>query len=281
MVIGPAGENLVSTPSSSPRTAATPLGHVRRHGSKNLKGIVARGNRKIELHDPEAFKTLIKQWIRHAEGAPRDGGFRPPVRTSGFLKSISDHNALPTKNFSSGTFKDAHMLSGQTLAETRLVKNAGCQSCPIRCARVVNLDGREIKGPEYEVLCLLGSNLLINDMDAIIRWNSELDLLGLDTLSTGPGLGFGAALNEKGLWKNGIELGGRTTSLQSSGPSPPARASGTNWRRASAPCRRIRGEDFAPHSKGMEMAAYEPRGAVGTASLRDSNRGASTWTADT
>ena len=44
-------------------------------------------------------------------------------------------------------------------------------------------------------------------MDAIIRWNYELDILGLDTISTGTVLGFAAELNEKGMWKNGIEFG--------------------------------------------------------------------------
>ncbi|MCK7466713.1 MAG: hypothetical protein MZU91_00245 [Desulfosudis oleivorans] len=148
MVIGPAGENLVKYAiviSQDRSHGRSGMGAVM--GSKNLKGIVAKGNRKVELHDPEGFKALIKKWIDMLQVHPATGDFAPKFGTSGFLKSLSDHNALPTKNFSSGYFKDAQMLTGQTLAETRLVKNAGCRSCPIRCARIVELDGREIKGP--------------------------------------------------------------------------------------------------------------------------------------
>ena len=277
MVIGPAGENLVKYAiviSQDRSHGRSGMGAVM--GSKNLKGIVAKGNKKVEIHNPEGFKALIKHWIDMLQGHPATGDFAPKYGTSGFLKSLSDHNALPTKNFSSGHYEDAQMLTGQTLAVTRLVKNAGCQSCPIRCARVVELDGREIKGPEYEVLCLLGSNMLINDMDAIIRWNYELDLLGLDTISSGTVLGFAAELNEKGMWKNGIEFGKKDNISQILKDIAYRTGIGNDLAEGVRfLSKKYGGEDFAPHSKGMEMAAYEPRGAVGHGlGYATANRGA-------
>ena len=277
MVIGPAGENLVKYAiviSQDRSHGRSGMGAVM--GSKNLKGIVAKGNKKVEIHNPEGFKALIKHWIDMLQGHPATGDFAPKYGTSGFLKSLSDHNALPTKNFSSGHYEDAQMLTGQTLAVTRLVKNAGCQSCPIRCARVVELDGREIKGPEYEVLCLLGSNMLINDMDAIIRWNYELDLLGLDTISSGTVLGFAAELNEKGMWKNGIEFGKKDNISQILKDIAYRKGIGNDLAEGVRfLSNKYGGEDFAPHSKGMEMAAYEPRGAVGHGlGYATANRGA-------
>ena len=277
MVIGPAGENLVKYAiviSQDRSHGRSGMGAVM--GSKNLKGIVAKGNKKVEIHNPEGFRALIKHWIDMLQGHPATGDFAPKYGTSGFLKSLSDHNALPTKNFSSGHYADAQMLTGQTLAVTRLVKNAGCQSCPIRCARVVELDGREIKGPEYEVLCLLGSNMLINDMDAIIRWNYELDLLGLDTISSGTVLGFAAELNEKGMWKNGIEFGKKDNISQILKDIAYRKGIGNDLAEGVRfLSKKYGGEDFAPHSKGMEMAAYEPRGAVGHGlGYATANRGA-------
>ena len=277
MVIGPAGENLVKYAiviSQDRSHGRSGMGAVM--GSKNLKGIVAKGNKKVEIHNPEGFRALIKHWIDMLQGHPATGDFAPKYGTSGFLKSLSDHNALPTKNFSSGHYEDAQMLTGQTLAVTRLVKNAGCQSCPIRCARVVELDGREIKGPEYEVLCLLGSNMLINDMDAIIRWNYELDLLGLDTISSGTVLGFAAELNEKGMWKNGIEFGKKDNISQILKDIAYRKGIGNDLAEGVRfLSKKYGGEDFAPHSKGMEMAAYEPRGAVGHGlGYATANRGA-------
>ena len=277
MVIGPAGEHLVkyATIVSQDRShGRSGMGAVM--GSKNLKGIAARGTNKIELHDSAGFSELIKKWIGMLKVHPATGEFAPKYGTSGFLKSLSDHNALPTKNFSSGHYKDANMLSGQTLAETRLVKNAGCVSCPIRCARVVMLDGREIKGPEYEILCLLGSNMLINDMDAIIRWNYELDLLGIDTISVGTIMGFAAELNEKGMWDSGIEFGKKDNISQIFRDIAYRQGIGADLAEGVRHLsKKYGGEDFAPHSKGMELAGYEPRGAVGHAlGYATSNRGA-------
>ena len=277
MVIGPAGEHLVkyATVVSQDRShGRSGMGAVM--GSKNLKGIAAKGTNKIELHDPEGFSELIKKWIGMLKVHPATGEFAPKYGTSGFLKSLSDHNALPTKNFSSGHYKDADMLSGQTLAETRLVKNAGCVSCPICCARVVMLDGREIKGPEYEILCLLGSNMLINDMDAIIRWNYELDLLGIDTISVGTIMGFAAELNEKGMWDSGIEFGKKDNISQIFRDIAYRQGIGADLAEGVRYLsKKYGGEDFAPHSKGMELAGYEPRGAVGHAlGYATSNRGA-------
>ncbi len=277
MVIGPGGENLVKYAiviSQDRVHGRSGMGAVM--GSKNLKGIVAQGNKKIELNDPEGFKETVKKWFHTLKDHPATGDYLPKYGTSFFLKSISDHNALPTKNFSTGNYKDAQMLTGQTLAETRLIKNDGCQSCPIRCTRIVELDGRQIKGPEYEVLCLLGSNLLINDMDAIIRWNYELDILGLDTISAGTVLGFAAELNEKGMWKTGIEFGKKENiseiirSIAFRHGIGADLAEGVRYL-----SKKYGGEDFAPHSKGMEFAGYEPRAVVGHGlGYATANRGA-------
>ncbi len=267
MAIGPAGENQVkyATIASQERMhGRTGMGAVM--GSKNLKGMVTSGSRKIELHDREKFKEDVKGWVHMLTSHPATGEFAPRFGTSGFLTALSVHNALPTKNFSQGTFKDAYMIGGERLASDFLVKNYGCTSCPIRCGRVVKIEGKEVKGPEYEILCLMGSNLLINDMEAIIRWNYELDLLGIDTITVGNVLGFAAELNEKGLWKNGIEFG-KTENISGILQDIAARrgvgadlAEGVRFL-----SEKYGGKDFAAHVKGLEVAAYEPRACVGHA----------------
>ncbi|MBU0993334.1 MAG: aldehyde ferredoxin oxidoreductase family protein [Proteobacteria bacterium] len=265
LTIGVAGENLVKFASvvcQERSHGRTGMGAVM--GSKNLKAVFAYGTQKIELHDKDNFKETVKKWVALLKDHPATGVQAPKYGTSFFLNVLSKRNALPTKNFSRGSYEDAHMISGHRLTDEYLVKNSGCQSCTIRCGRVVMLDGEEIKGPEYEILCLLGSNMLINDMDAIIRWNYELDLLGMDTISTGTILGFAAELNEKGLWDNGIEFGKKDNisdifqliaSRQGIGDDL---SKGVRFL-----SEKYGGEDFAPHSKGLELSAYEPRASVG------------------
>lgn len=265
MAIGPAGENLVkfaSIVSQERSHGRTGMGAVM--GSKNLKGMIANGKQKIDLVDRDKYKETIKKWTMLLKGHPATGEQAPELGTAGFLTALSVRNALPTKNFSRGSYEDAWQIGGERLAEEFLVKNYGCQSCPIRCGRVVNIDGKDVKGPEYEILCLLGSNMLINDMEAILRWNLELDHLGMDAISVGTIMGFAAELNEKGLWDNGIEFGKKENISEILHKMARREGIGDDLAEGvRALSKKYGGEDFAPHAKGLELAAYEPRACVG------------------
>ncbi len=265
MAIGPAGENLVkfaSVVSQERSHGRTGMGAVM--GSKNLKGMVARGNQKVPIENPDEFKQVIKKWIKMLQDHPATGDFAPRYGTAGFLTSLSMRNALPTKNFTSGSYQDAYSIGGERLADDFLVKNYGCVSCPIRCGRIVKIDGKEVKGPEYEILCLLGSNMMINDMDAIIRWNYKLDLLGMDAITVGTLMGFAAELNEKGIWDSGIEFGKSDNIDSILDDIACKRGVGRELAEGvKTLSEKFGGKDFAPHVKGLELAAYEPRGAVG------------------
>lgn len=265
LAIGPAGENQVkfATVVSQERShGRTGMGAVM--GSKNLKGIIARGKCKIPIRDKARFKKTVRKWTKMLQEHPATGEAAPRYGTAVFLTALSAGNALPTKNFSRGSYEDAEKISGQRLAEEYLVKNDGCVSCPIRCGRVVELDGKNVKGPEYEILCLMGSNLLINDLEAIIRWNYELDLLGMDTITVGNVLGFAAELSEKGMWDSGIRFGKKeniSTILQDIAHRRGVGADMAEGVRFLS--EKYGGQDFAAHVKGLEIAAYEPRSSVG------------------
>lgn len=264
MAIGPAGENLVkfaAVVSQERCHGRTGMGAVM--GSKNLKGMIARGTKTVPIHDPENFKPSVKKWIKMLQGHPATGDMAPRLGTAFSLIPLSVRNALPTKDFSSGTYEKAYDISGEMMAEKHLVKNFGCISCPIRCGRVVNIKGHEVKGPEYEILCLLGSNMLIDDIKAIIDWNYDIDLLGMDTISTGTILGFAAELNEKGIWKNGISFGDKEAVSKAIKDIAYRRGIGDDLAEGVRfLSKKYGGEDFAPHVKGLEFPAYEPRGTV-------------------
>ncbi len=149
---------------------------------------------------------------------------------------------------------------------------------PIQCGRVVEVDGKEVKGPELETLGgLLGPNLENSNLELILEWNYLLDELGMDTISAGSTVGFAMELNEKGLWDNGLAFG-EVDNLADvfrqiacrEGIGGDLLADGT--KRLSE---RFGGREFAIHSKGLELSAYEPRRSVGMGGLgyATSNRG--------
>ncbi|MBW1990320.1 MAG: aldehyde ferredoxin oxidoreductase family protein [Deltaproteobacteria bacterium] len=265
LAIGPAGENLVkfaSVASGERCHGRTGLGAVM--GSKNLKGMVARGGKKPSLADPEGFGKTIKKWAEMLKKHPATGDFLPKYGTAGFLPAVNAGATLPTKNFSRGSFDRGDAISGQTLAETLLVGRQGCVTCPIQCGRTVMVDGKKIKGPEFEVLGLVGSNLEVDDLSAIIRLNREMDLLGMDTISCGNVLGFTAELYEKGLWDAGVRFGKTEGLLEILRDMAHRRDAGADLAEGVRfLAEKYGGADFAAHAKGLELPAYEPRSCVG------------------
>ena len=266
LAIGPAGENkvLYAGVFSGERTAGRGgVGAV--FGDKNLKLVTARGTHiHPEIHDQDRLDFLNKQWKMQLKRHPITGAQLSKLGTAGLVAPMQAHRILATKNFGDGRFENFEKVSGEELAEKHLIKNGGCYSCPMKCERRVRYEGKNIKGPELETLGLLGPNLMNDDIEKIIKWNYELDELGIDTISAAGSIAFAMELNEKGLWDCGLEFG-KTDNLSEVFHDIAYRrgigdilAEGT--KRMSE---KFGGEDFAIHSKGMELAAYEPRGAVG------------------
>ena len=265
LCIGPAGENLVKYASvvSDERSAGrTGLGAVL--GWKNLKAITVTGTRTVPVFDKEKTTAWCKKWFAYLQGHPLTGRQLPKLGTAGLTSAMQMHGILSTKNYSAGQFEDFDMVSGETLAEEHNIKNQGCLTCPIRCARTVNVHGRQVKGPELETLGLLGGNICNNDLTKILEWNDLLDELGLDAISAANTIAWAMEANEKGLWDNGLKFG--SVEELSAVFEDIAHRRGIGDELAEGSKRlsdKYGGKDFAMHAKGLELAAYEPRRAVG------------------
>jgi len=280
LVIGPAGENLVRYASvTSGERVAGRCGGGAVLGSKNIKAITAYGTRATPVYDPEKFRKFVKKWTAFMKKHPMTGDILPHYGTMNLVNKANASSVLPTRNFMYGHSKTADKVSGEALAETRLVRNSGCVSCPIRCERRVIKDGREIKGPEYETAGFLGPNMDSCDMDAIIDLNYECDLLGMDTISATSTIAFAMELAERsplersslerGSLKNevaefGVEFG-NVKNLKEIFHKIAKRE--TIYADLAEGSKRMSekygGKEFAMHSKGLEMASYEPRRSVG------------------
>jgi len=265
LVIGPAGENLVrfSGIFSEDRTAGRAgVGAVM--GSKNLKAVTATGKKKAEVHNREKMKKTYKAWVKLLVNHPLTGDALPKYGSGFLLRAMQEHRVLATHNFKHGRFDDYDKISGHTLAEKYLIKNWGCVSCPVKCSRMVEVDGRPVKGPELETLALLGPNLDNADIEAIIKWNYQLDELGMDTISMGNVIGFAMELNEQGLWDNGLKFGQIDNLSQVFEDIAYRRGIGDELAEGTKRlAEKFGGKDYSHNVKGLEMAAYEPRGAVG------------------
>lgn len=282
--IGPAGENLVKIAgimNDKHRTAARGgVGAVM--GSKKLKAIVVKGSREIPIANHYAFMREVRKCIEVIKGHPITGDGLGRYGTAVLIHIINKAGILPVRNYRSGVFEDAEKVSGEYMTKTILKSKKGCFACPIMCGRVTRIkydeNELETEGPEYETIWTFGPNCGISDLKAIALANHMCNAYGIDTISMGQIISFVMACYESGKIKDiGVEAKfGNTEALHKLIRMTAFREGIGNVlaegvKRASEI---LGGEEFAFHVKGLELPAYDPRGAKGMAlSYATSNRG--------
>lgn len=276
LVIGPAGEHLVRYACAvSGERVAGRCGAGAAMGAKKIKAVIAYGTKRPEVEDRPGFDAYVKKWIHFLKKHPMTGEGLPRYGSAGLVNKANASHALPTHNFKQGHFNDAYEVSGEKLADHHMVRNSGCVSCPIRCERRVRVEGKEVKGPEYETLGLFGANIDATDIEFINRLNYYADILGMDTISLGGTLAFAMELQEKGKADFDLQFGNTDNIIDIIHKI--AHREGKYSELADGSkilSERYGGKEYAIHSKGLELAAYEPRRSVGMGlGYATSNRG--------
>jgi aldehyde:ferredoxin oxidoreductase len=217
VTIGQAGENLVRYAGvANGRSLAARCGMGAVMGSKKLKAIVVKGSGKVPLADPEKFAEKRKVLIQKAKDhvATQVLGM---MGTNAAVDVSAVTGDLPGKNWASGdntaiaAKTGGPVLSGQEF----LTGSESCFGCTVGCKRVNKITegpfaGWTGAGPEYEGVVSLGSNLLIDDMAAIIKMNDMCNDFGLDVISGGATIAMAMDCFEQGILTakdlDGIEL---------------------------------------------------------------------------
>jgi aldehyde:ferredoxin oxidoreductase len=277
--IGPAGERLVKFAcinSDLYRQAARGgVGAVM--GSKNLKAIVVKGTRGVNLHDRKKLVALNRENYQRALRS-QVAQARMKYGTPLTLNVTHAGGILPTKNFQFGTWEKALEKIDSVGVYKSVKSHKACLSCFVHCSLVTEASegrykGVTLEGPEYETLGIFGSNQLIDDLPAIMQANLLCDQLGIDTISAGNVIGFVMECFEKELISpsqtGGLEIrfGDSEASLAAVKMIAMREGFGdilAEGVRAAAHTIGNGSERFAMHVKGMEFPAYEPRGAFGS-----------------
>lgn len=259
--IGVAGENLVryATVSGDGRHAGRGgTGAV--FGSKQLKGVLARGTQRAPLADKDAVLTLAKDLSARSLGAGT-----AKYRELGTIANVLVLNrmgALPTKNFQDGTFEGAEAVSGEAFhAEPGRVRKH-CAACTIGCEHVFQSKSGKSVRLEYEGVFALGPLCGIDDRDMVLEAAARCDELGIDVISAGGTLAFAMECREKGLLPEGPTFGDGASALATLEAIGHRRGVGDLLAEGSRlAAAQIGGgaSNFACHVKGLELPGYEPR----------------------
>ena len=171
-------------------------------GSKNLKAICCTASKSsIEVTDPEALKAVVSKALALIKENGVAGQGLPNFGTAVLVNILNSLGAYPTRNWQEAEFEGAEATSGETFAETRVVKRGFCHRCPIGCTPIVEIDGKNVGGAEYETLWSYGASCGVSDLDAINRANMICNETGIDTISAGCTIAAAMELYQRGIIK--------------------------------------------------------------------------------
>ncbi len=277
--IGPAGENQVKIASimNNAERAFGRGGVGAVLGSKNIKAIVVKNaKRKTEVHDPVLLKNYSKSAFEKQKALPVTRAAFPLFGTAGVLHVTNNLGMLPIKNFQYGQHEKAHDTGGEAIRKEIFEKSEACYGCTIRCGRHTKAGGMKGKGPEYESVWALGANCEIFDLIKISQANYWCNKLGMDTISMGVTISCAMELRDKGLFPyKEVEFGNEDVLTDLVKKTAYKQDLGAELAEGSKRLAEKYGDaETAIQVKGLEIPAYDPRGAMGHAlGYATSNRG--------
>ena len=266
VVIGPAGENLVRYANMASGHRFLGRGGVGAvMGSKNLKAVRAQGGAYvIKSRDPKMFEKVKTRAAKYINQNNITADKYRNFGTSANVRPCLEAGILPINNFQDGKHKKGDQVSGEIMAQNHATTHHTCKPCTIRCGHKGSFKAGNMPAPEYETIGLMGTNLGIFDLNSIAEFNRICGRLGLDTISAGGTLAWVMEAASKDLIQSNLRFGspeGIAKALYDIAYKKDFGAEMALGTRALS--REYGGRDFAMHVKGMEMAAYDPRGSFG------------------
>ena len=273
-VIGPGGENLVPYASVNHdygrQAGRGGVGAVM--GSKKVKAIVIHGTKSVPVADVEGYRKAGQALYKACKVAEAWKQWTS-YGTTQVVIWCDEVGALPTRNFSAGSFEGVKTISGPYMREHIVVTDKGCFGCPCPCGKYSRMKkyNSNVEGPEYETIGLCGSNLGIADIEDVAQANLLCDDLGIDTISTGNSIGWAMECYQKGIFTkkdtDGLDLKFGNVEAVFTLIEKIARREGLGALLSEGVKRASKkvgqgSEKFAIHVKGMEQSAYATHNAT-------------------
>ncbi len=272
-IIGPAGERLsaMATIDANGRQAGrTGTGAVM--GSKGLKAIMVKGCKDPAPSDPGEARRLALELTRLTHKHPSSKNLIEYGTPLMMELTNKVHGVFPSLNWRRSTIswcpdpERRHEELSRFAPKMRVARNP-CTGCWRVCSQVVKARGVETDGPEYESLYSLGPIVGLCDIEEVAYLNYLADELGLDTISLGLTIAWAIEAGERGILKNAPSWGEFEAIARLVEDIAYRRglgdllADGVN----KAVEKIGAGDEFAIHSKGLELPAYDARGLKGMA----------------
>ena len=258
-------------------------------GRKRLKAVAVRGDRMPGVADRAGYRTSIEELREHFRGQRDSTPYRNRRRYGSLasLSWVSGMGGLAVRNFRDGTwapYRDFHLR-----AAPLLVHRYSCYACPVACRHAAAVSsgpypGRYGEASHFEHAGMLGACCGVSDENVLPRLIEACNEAGLDIISMGNVLAFlmdataRGALPSPALDSVRLEAGDHAGMLELIERTASRTGVGdllSQGVRAVAAALGGRADAYAFHSKGLEYAAWNPKGFAPMAlSYVTSTRGA-------
>jgi aldehyde:ferredoxin oxidoreductase len=257
--VGPAAENgaLLASVQVDRHHAAGRGGLGLALARRGVKFIALRGSGKIPVADPAGLKTAREEILRLTNASPALMGSQgfSCFGTGSIFDLMDSRRMMPTDNFARTRFPGAANLNAYAYKERYRPEKHGCHGCHIRCKKIA-ADGRSM--PEFETMSHFTALIGNTDPELVVAANAACNRLGLDTISAGSTLACHRELTGQDLAP--AEVLGLLEDMAH------GRGLGAELARGAARHAAAAGRpELAMAVKGLELPAYDPRGAYGMA----------------
>lgn len=236
-------------------------------GAKRLKAISLRGTGTVTVARPGDLRLAREDIMRLLRAAPAVYGEfgLAEFGTAALVDLIHARRMEPTGNFTRTFFEGAGRYSGYAMKAAYDARKTGCAGCPILCKKV-GRGGAAL--PEFETASHFGALNECSDLASIVEANRVCNDYGLDTISAASTIACHREI--EGVRLSPADVLGLLEEMADRGtPLGDALAEGS-YRYALSRGR----PELSMSVKGLELPAYDPRGAYGMAlAYATSNRG--------
>ena len=287
-LIGPAGErksNMAAVMNDTHRAAGRG-GPGAVMGAKNLKALVCRGEKKIEVHSKDDIVALNKEIAEWCKSGPISDSMVPLFYNYGtggiYVGSVLSGDSS-VKNWggvpSDVTEDELNACSSQEMDKAYRVKKYACNACSLGCGAIYEIKGgkhpiKETGRPEYETNGMFGSGLGAGDPEVVNYGNFLCNEYGFDTISFGATIAWAMECYVNGLFTleemGGIDLKWGNTEAIAQMTEAMCKESTEmgrvlNMGALAAAKHYNRGLEYVMHAGGIEIPQHDPRLSPGLA----------------
>jgi len=237
-------------------------------GSKNLKGIVWHGDKKVEVARPDDYKVVVRQMVESTKDNPGVAAYQRGG-TMNMVRIMNGANAFPTRYWRKGKLDSFERLTVETMLAEHGTRNDSCPPCVMRCVKHNTVfegrhKGLEVEGPEYETAYVFGGLCEIDDLSEIMWLNDLCDRYGVDSMTAGNLCALAIEASQRGLIDEKMDFGDPDCVGAFLTRMCLREGIGDIWAEGILRVEKEYGlEGVAVHVKGMEPAGYDPRAMKG------------------